>query len=85
MADLKAIETRSTRAAALLNDTVLIEALKSVRERAVSDWDNTQPGETAAREYHWHRVRAVDDLRKELESFAADAAVRKFNKKEPKA
>jgi hypothetical protein len=81
MADLKAIETRATRAQALLNDAVLKEALQSVRDRAVSDWDNSQPGETAAREYHWHRVRAVDDLRKELEAFSADAAVRKFNKR----
>ncbi|CDM57384.1 hypothetical protein [Rhizobium favelukesii] len=81
MADPKSFETRSTRAKALLNDSVLTEALKSIADRAFQDWADSTSQEHDKRVSAWHRFQAVRSLRNELEGFASDAAVRKFNKK----
>lgn len=81
MADVKAIETRSIRAKALLNDAVLTEALKSIGDRAFQDWADSTAAEHDKRVTAWHRFQAVRSLREELEAFANDAAVHRFNKK----
>jgi hypothetical protein len=77
-------EARSTRAKALLADPLLIEALKAVSDDAYHDWAESREDQEAERVTAWHRFQAVRAVRVKLEAFAADAAVRKFNKKEPK-
>lgn len=74
-------EVRSKRAKALLEDPILAEILQSLADRAIAEWTNSNSTDAAVRDHAWHRVKAIQSLRDELESAARDSAVRDFNAK----
>lgn len=77
-------EVRSARARALLNDPLLTEVLKSVSDRAVQEWTDTQPSQVELREWAWNRVKAVEAVVNEIAVVARDNDVRNFNAKAKK-
>lgn len=72
---------RSRFAKALLDDPILNEVLKSMTDRATGEWINSPPDKPDVRELAWHRVRAVQAVKAEIEFIATDFAVRNFNTK----
>lgn len=72
---------RSRRAKALLDDPILTEILKTLADRAISEWVDSNSTDAALRERSWQRVKAIQALRDELASVARDSAVHEFNAK----
>lgn len=74
-------EVRSKQAKALLADPVLVGILDAMIGTATQDWISSPHDQPAVREAAWHRVRAVQAVKNELDFAARDFAVRNFNQK----
>lgn len=59
---------RAARAAAILEDPLVVDALDAMRASALSAWENSTPDDTTGRERAWHRMRAVNEFRAHLQS-----------------
>lgn len=59
---------RAARAAAIIEDPLVVDALDAIRSAALHAWENSAPHDTEGRERAWHRLRAANEFRANLQS-----------------
>jgi hypothetical protein len=52
-----------------LNSDVLKDVLKSLREEAYADIENSKPEESMVREIRYHELRALERIKAKLQSY----------------
>lgn len=63
----------------LLKDAAVIEALRLVEEKYTAAWKAATNAQD--REDYWHMVRAVDELRSQLQMLGAADRIAEFNRR----
>jgi hypothetical protein len=72
-------EIKSQRAKQMLGDPLFAEICTSLRDAIFDAWQQAKT--TELREELWHRLKAVDMLRSELERVAVDGDVTRWNRR----
>lgn len=67
------------RAAELKDDPLVLGIFDTLEARYISDWRNTQPGDTQKREAAFARISALDDIKGRLNSIANAPKVDAYN------
>jgi len=74
-------EDLARAAGALVRDAAVKEVLRRLEERHVSAWKHSDPDNVSAREDAYRMVRALDDVRSQLQALSAEPSVSAFNRR----
>lgn len=66
------VSARAAAAERLINDPVLQEAFKNVRDAAVETWIGTGVAQTEQREFAWLTVKVIGRIEAELQTIIND-------------
>lgn len=69
------VEARASHAKRLLDDPVLQDALKKVRDEALKAWEITAARDTEGREWAWLTVKNVDRINAALQGMVDDGKI----------
>lgn len=64
--------SRAERARAIIEDPLLVEAFDTLRQFYTDQWTTSPAGATALREDTWHRLKALTEVRFELQRVLTD-------------
>jgi hypothetical protein len=68
-------------AKSLITDRAFLEVLRRLESRYSDDWKRSDPDRSIYREHAYHMVRAIDELRGELEALASEPDVAAYNRR----
>ncbi len=71
-------ETQAERAAEILNSEIFRNAELRARQRLMTQWAS-EPS-APAREAIWHKLQAIDAMRRELEAIRGDGVKARFDR-----
>lgn len=71
--EIHAIIARGDRAAQLLEDTTLVEALAALEHDAVTRWRATRAGDIDSREMHYHTLQGIEAFKAVLNAWVTGA------------
>jgi cystathionine beta-lyase/cystathionine gamma-synthase len=74
-AALRQAKNAGIRAKAILDDPLVVAALKAMEDEAVQQWAGSRLDDVAVREDAWRMLRAVRDFRSRIERHISDGAV----------
>lgn len=74
-------EQRSERASELLDDPLIQHVLDMMELKYVDAWRSSGYGDTDIRDQAYQRLQALHEFRADLEMFATESAIRKFNRR----
>jgi hypothetical protein len=70
--ELRREVSRAEAARAYIEDPILVEAFETVRQFYTDQWTNSPAGAVQLREDAWHRLRALAEVRFELQRVLDD-------------
>jgi hypothetical protein len=73
--DLRQTMARSERAQALLDDPLLVDAFAALEAKWLSAWRNSPSRDSDGREKIWLHLKALEELKGQLESVLTDGIV----------
>jgi|TARA_B100000949_G_scaffold231691_1_gene244322 hypothetical protein len=77
-------EQKGRRAQEILEDSVFVEVVDTVRTSILTQWNLTDFDQMAARESLYHQGRALDEILRELRTLVADWAINRSRKQTKK-